>query len=190
MKIILTILHPLSSNAISIDVNTYEDVVSFIKNQHSHIVSKLKNIFIIDSGKIITSDILKFRVKGDITIVPMISGGTGFDSLGNLNVLYGSSSTISNQAITLTGLAKRVTESSLFGQRQTALDISQRRTTGLNGTKGDPNIGFGSITSTSGLGLPVSLHFGMVRTSGAVINTYVKHIQRGGFDVIIVEEYL
>lgn len=190
MKIILTILHPMCSTTTAIDVATYEDVVSFVKSQYSHVVSELKNIFIVDSGKIITSDILKFRVKGDITIVPMISGGTGFDSLGNLNVLYGASSTISNQAITLTGLAKRVTESSLFGQRQTALDISQRRSTNFDGTKGDPTIGFGSITSTSGLGLPVSLHFGMVRTSGAVINTYVKHVQRGGFDVIIVEEYL
>jgi hypothetical protein len=182
-----------SKNTITLEVDTYEDIVSLIKNQYTHIVSKIKNIFIIDSGKIITSDMLKFKVRGNITIGPMISGGVGFDSLGNLNVFYGTSSTISNQAVALTGLAKRVTESSLFGQGQTAFDIAQRRTNRANGSLEnieDPTTGFGSIASTSGFGLPVALHFGMVRTSGAVINTYVKHIQRGGLDNIRVVDYL
>lgn len=195
MNITLTIMPPItnSKDTITLEVHTYEDVVSFIKNQYSNIISKIKNIFIIDSGKIITSDMLKFKVRGDITIGPMISGGVGFDSLGNLNVFYGTSSTISNQAVALTGLAKRVTESSLFGQGQTAFDIAQRRTNRANGSLEnieDPTTGFGSIASTSGFGLPVALHFGMVRTSGAVINTYVKHIQRGGLDNIRVVDYL
>jgi hypothetical protein len=195
MNITLTIMPPItnSKDTITLEVHTYEDVVSFIKNQYTHIISKIKNIFIIDSGKIITSDMLKFKVRGDITIGPMISGGVGFDSLGNLNVFYGTSSTISNQAVALTGLAKRVTESSLFGQGQTAFDIAQRRTNRANGSLEnieDPTTGFGSIASTSGFGLPVALHFGMVRTSGAVINTYVKHIQRGGLDNIRVVDYL
>lgn len=195
MNITLTIMPPItnSKDTITLEVHTYEDIVSFIKNQYTHIISKIKNIFIIDSGKIITSDMLKFKVRGDITIGPMISGGVGFDSLGNLNVFYGTSSTISNQAVALTGLAKRVTESSLFGQGQTAFDIAQRRTNRANGSLEnieDPTTGFGSIASTSGFGLPVALHFGMVRTSGAVINTYVKHIQRGGLDNIRVVDYL
>jgi len=195
MNITLTIMPPItnSKNTITLEVDTYEDIVSLIKNQYTHIVSKIKNIFIIDSGKIITSDMLKFKVRGNITIGPMISGGVGFDSLGNLNVFYGTSSTISNQAVALTGLAKRVTESSLFGQGQTAFDIAQRRTNRANGSLEnieDPTTGFGSIASTSGFGLPVALHFGMVRTSGAVINTYVKHIQRGGLDNIRVVDYL
>lgn len=195
MKITLTIMLPTtnSKNTITVDVDTYEDVVSFLKNQYSYIVSKLNNIFIIDSGRIITSDMLKFKVRGDIAVGPMISGGIGFDSLGNLNVFYGSSSTLSNQSVALTGLAKRVTESSLFGQGQTAFDIAQRRTNRANGSLEnieDPTTGFGSIASTSGFGLPVALHFGMVRTSGAVINTYIKHIQRGGIDNIRVVDYL
>jgi hypothetical protein len=177
----------------SIEVDTYEDVVSFLKNQYYSVIASIKNIFIVDSGRLITSDMLKFNVKGDIIVGPMISGGVGFDSLGNLNVFYGTSSTLSNQAVALTGLAKRVTESSLFGQGQTAFDVAQRKTNRANGSLEnieDPTTGFGSIASTSGFGLPVSLHFGMVRTSGAIINTYIKHIQRGGIDSIRVVDYL
>lgn len=195
MKATLNIMPPISNTKISInlDVDTYEDVVSFMKSQYFKVVSNIKNIFIVDSGKIITSDMLKFSVKGNITVGPMISGGVGFDSLGNLNVFYGTSSTLSNQAVALTGLAKRVTESSLFGQGQTAFDVAQRKTNRANGSLEnieDPTTGFGSIASTSGFGLPVSLHFGLVRTSGAIINTYVKHIQRGGIDNIRVVDYL
>lgn len=195
MKITLTILPPIANSLtkLTVDVSDYEDIVSLIKNQFSLAVSKLRNIFIIDSGKLITSDTLKFKVKGDTIVGPVIGGGLGFDSLGNLNIFYGTSSTLSNQAVALTGLAKRVTESALFGQGQTAFDIAQRRTNRANGTlenADDPTTGFGSIASTSGFGLPVSLHFGMVRTSGAVINSYVKHIQRGGVDSIRVIDYL
>jgi hypothetical protein len=177
----------------TVDIDTYEDVVSILKNQFSLAVAKIKNIFIVDAGRIITSDMLKFKPKGNIIVGPMVSGGIGFDSLGNLNVFYGSSSTLSNQAVALTGLAKRVTESSLFGQGQTAFDVAQRRTNRANGSLeniDDPTTGFGSIASTSGFGLPVALHFGMVRTSGAIINSYVKHIQRGGIDNIRVVDYL
>lgn len=195
MKITLTILPPIAKSLtkLTVDVSDYEDIVSLIKNQFSSAVSQLLNIFIIDSGRLITSDTLKFKVKGDTVVGPVIGGGLGFDSLGNLNIFYGTSSTLSNQAVALTGLAKRVTESSLFGQGQTAFDVAQRRTNRANGTlenADDPTTGFGSIASTSGLGLPVSLHFGMVRTSGAVINSYVKHIQRGGVDNIRVIDYL
>jgi hypothetical protein len=195
MKTILTIMLPIleGKNIITLDVDTYEDVVSFLKNQYSDTLLKLKNIFIVDSGKIITSDMLKFKVRGNITVGPMVYGGIGFDSLGNLNVFYGTNSTLSNQAVALTGLAKRVTESSLFGQSQTAFDVAQRRTNRANGSLeniDDPTTGFGSIASTSGFGLPVALHFGLVRTSGTIINTYVKHIQRGGIDNIRVEDYL
>jgi len=195
MKITLTIMPPISNDKsiTSIEVDTYEDVVSFLKNQYYSVIASIKNIFIVDSGRLITSDMLKFNVKGDIIVGPMISGGVGFDSLGNLNVFYGTSSTLSNQAVALTGLAKRVTESSLFGQGQTAFDVAQRKTNRANGSLEnieDPTTGFGSIASTSGFGLPVSLHFGMVRTSGAIINTYIKHIQRGGIDSIRVVDYL
>lgn len=195
MNITLTILPPLSNtkSEMTVDIDTYEDVVSILKNQFSLAVAKIKNIFIVDTGRIITSDMLKFKPKGNIIVGPMVSGGIGFDSLGNLNVFYGSSSTLSNQAVALTGLAKRVTESSLFGQGQTAFDVAQRRTNRANGSLeniDDPTTGFGSIASTSGFGLPVALHFGMVRTSGAIINSYVKHIQRGGIDNIRVVDYL
>lgn len=195
MKITLKILNPAAKiDTINVDVDSYDDVISLLRNQYGNIISVFKNIFILDSnGRLITTDLLKFKVKGDLIVGPMILGGSGFDSLGNLNVFYGSSSTVSNQAVALTGLAKRVTESSLFGQAQTAFDIAQRRTNRANGSLeniDDPTTGFGSIAATSGAGLPVALHFGMVRTSGAIINTYVKHIQRGGIDNIRVVDYL
>lgn len=195
MKITLTVLNPItkSKDIVPVDVDTYEDIISFIKCQYVDLLRQIKNLYILDSGRIVTSDILKFKVRGDIEVGPIISGGVGFDSLGNLNIFYGSSSTISNQAVALTGLAKRVTESSLFGQGQTAFDVAQRKTNRANGTLenvDDPTNGFGSIASTSGFGLPIALHFGMVRTSGAVINSYVKHIQRGGLDNIRVVDYL
>jgi len=195
MKIVLTILNPLAKKKeeISINIDTYEDIVSFLRTQYLHLFDVFKHFSIIDNGRLITKDILKFKVRGDIIIVPLVSGGVGFDSLGNLNIFYGSSSTLSNQAVALTGLAKRVTESSLFGQGQTAFDVAQRKTNRANGTLenvDDPTNGFGSIASTSGFGLPIALHFGMVRTSGAVINSYVKHIQRGGIDNIRVADYL
>ena len=195
MKIVLTILNPLAKKKeeISMNIDTYEDIVSFLRTQYLHLFDVFKHFSIIDNGRLITKDILKFKVRGDIVIAPLVPGGVGFDSLGNLNIFYGSSSTLSNQAVALTGLAKRVTESSLFGQGQTAFDVAQRKTNRANGTLenvDDPTNGFGSIASTSGFGLPIALHFGMVRTSGAVINSYVKHIQRGGIDNIRVADYL
>jgi hypothetical protein len=199
MKVTLRFLKPISKitglDDISIDADTYEDIVSAIKSMHSNILKQYKNIFILDSDRLITSDIIKFRIKSEVLVIgPVISGGaSSFDDLGNLNIFYGTNSTLSNQAVALTGLAKRVTESSLFGQGQTAFDVAQRRTNRADGLlegNEDPTTGFGSIASTSGLGMSVPLHFGLVRTSGAIINTYVKHIQRGGIDNIRVIDYL
>jgi hypothetical protein len=199
MKTTLQFLPPISKvvglDSFSINADTYEDIVSAIKVLFKPILHRFSNIFILDSDKLITYDMLKFSVSTDrIIIGPLITGGaSGMDSIGNLQVLYGSSSTMSNQAVALTGLAKRVTESSLFGQGQTAFDLAQRRLNRADGTlegNEDPTTGFGSIASTSGLGLPVPLHFGLVRTSGALINNFVKHIQRGGIDNIRVVDYV
>lgn len=199
MKITLKFLTPLAKKInltdFTMEADTYEDVLSAIKSLFPATVSAYKHLFILDGSRVITSDILKFKVKSASLIVgPMVLGGnTGFDSLGNLNVLYGTNSALSNQAVALTGLAKRITESSLFGQGQTAFDTAQRRSNRADGLlegNEDPTTGFGSIASTSGIGLSVPLHFGLVRTSGAVINTYVKHIQRGGIDNIRVVDYI
>lgn len=196
LKFASSIKKQIDVSDFEIDVDCYGDVVSAIKAMFPAILSIFKQITIIDGNKIITKDILDFKIRNSyITILPLISGGAtaGFDSLGNLNIFYGTSSTISNQAVALTGLAKRVTESSLFGQGQTAFDVAQRKVNRANGSLEnveDPTTGFGSIGSTSGLGLPVSLHYGLVRTSGAVINTYIKHIQRGGIDNIRVVDYI
>lgn len=200
MKTILRFAKSIASiiNAaeVEIEVDSYRDVVSAIKTLFPSAIRTFKHISIVDGTRVVTSDLLDFKVKDEVLyIAPMISGGAtaGFDSLGNLSIFYGSSSTLSNQAVALTGLAKRVTESSLFGQGQTAFDVSQRKKNRADGALeniDDPTTGFGSIGTTSGLGLPVSLHYGMVRTSGAVINTYIKHIQRGGIDNIRVVDYV
>jgi hypothetical protein len=199
MKTTLLFLHPLNVVAgisdFVMEAETYEDVISAIKALFPRIIVDFKNIFMLVEGRLVTTDILKFTVRSDkIVIGPMIMGGaSSMDSLGNLRILYGTSSTLSNQAVALTGLAKRVTESSLFGKGQTAFDTAQRRTNRADGIlegNEDPTTGFGSIASTSGTGLPVPLHFGMVRTSGAIINTFIKHIQRGGIDNIRVVDYI
>ena len=199
MKVILKFLAPLvkytNTDSFSMEADTYEDVVSALRALFPSSIAAYKNIFILDKDRLITSDILKFKIRSDeLVLGPLVSGGnSGFDSLGNLNILYGTNSTLSNQAVALTGLAKRVTESSLFGQGQTAFDVAQRRANRADGLlegNEDPTTGFGSIAPTSGLGLSVPLHFGLVRTSGAVINSYVKHIQRGGIDSIRVVDYV
>ncbi len=199
MKVTLQFLAPIASklgvDSFDMYADTYEDVLSAIKAMFPSVISSYKNIFIIDSDRFVTADLLKFGVKSDKLLVgPLIAGGAnGFDDLGNLSILYGTNSTLSNQAVALTGLARRVTESSLFGQGQTAFDVAQRRINRSTGTlegNEDPTTGFGSLASTSGLGLSVPLHFGLVRTSGSVINTYVKHMQRGGIDNIRVVDYV
>jgi len=199
MKVTLHFVKPINTiinmRNMQLDVETYDEVISAIKNLFPKAVHSLKHISIVDGTKLVTKEQLAFRIKTDILFVaPLISGGaSGFDSLGNLNIMYGSSSTISNQAVALTGLAKRITESSLFGQGQTAFDVAQRKINRADGALeniDDPTTGFGSIGSTSGVGLSVPLHFGMVRTSGAIINNYVKHIQRGGIDNIRVIDYI
>lgn len=178
-----------------LEADTYAEVVSAMKNLFAPTLVAFKHISIIDGSRLITKEQLQFPIRStSLHILPLIAGGsTGFDSLGNLNILYGSSSTISNQAVALTGLAKRITESSLFGQGQTAFDVAQRKLNRADGALeniDDPTTGFGSLGSTSGVGLSVPLHFGMVRTSGAIINNYVKHIQRGGLDNIRVIDYI
>jgi hypothetical protein len=199
MKITLYFAKPIDkligTSSIPLEVETYDEITSAMKNLFPTVIKCLKQISIIDGTRIITKEQLQFPIKSStVFIIPIIAGGaTGFDSLGNLNILYGSSSSISNQAVALTGLAKRITESSLFGQGQTAFDIAQRKINRADGALeniDDPTTGFGSIGSTSGIGLSVPLHFGMVRTSGAIINNYVKHIQRGGVDNIRVIDYI
>jgi hypothetical protein len=199
MKTTLHFLQPINKvtglDSFDIDAATYEDIISAIKALFPSVLKQFKNLFIVDNGRLITSDILKFAIKSSsVFIGPMISGSNAsMDSLGNLRIFYGTSSSLSNQAVALTGLAKRVTESSLFGQGKTAFDTAQRKSARADGTlegNEDPTTGFGSISSTSGIGLPVPLHFGMVRTSGAVINNFIKHIQRGGIDNIRVADYI
>jgi hypothetical protein len=199
MKTTLKLLPPIDSlsgtSSFELEAETYEDVVSALKNLFPTAIRNVKNLFIVDGERTITSDLLKFPVRGDCLVVgPLITGSNvGMDSLGNLRILYGSNSTLSNQAVALTGLAKRVTDSSLFGKSQTAFDISQRRINRADATlegTDDPTTGFGSLASTSKIGAPVPLHFGLVRTSGSVINTFIKHIQRGGVDSIRVEDYI
>jgi hypothetical protein len=199
MKVTLHFANPIDTitgtSSTQLEAETYSEVISAIKNLFPSTIRAYKQLSIIDGSRLVTKEQLQFPIRtSSLFVVPLISGGAnGFDSLGNLNILYGSSSSISNQAVALTGLAKRITESSLFGQGQTAFDVAQRKINRADGALeniDDPTTGFGSIGSTSGIGLSVPLHFGMVRTSGAIINNYVKHIQRGGIDNIRVIDYI
>ena len=181
---------------IEIDVNSYRDIISGIINLIPDSKSFKDRVFIIDGTKIVNTHELDFKPKNTvINIVPAIGGNTvpGFDSLGNLIQFYGTTTAIGNQELALTGLTKRIVESSLFGRSQTSFDISQRasnRETGLNENTNDPTTGFGSLTLTSVNGQNIPLLFGRVRTSGAVISQHIKHIQRGGIDTVSVSDYI
>lgn len=184
---------------ISIDVYTYRDVLEACQNLLPEIKSIIKKrtfVSLVCNDRIVQPYELDFKISSDkITIVPTVGGGvaTSFDSLGNLNIFYGASKTFSNEQQNLTGINRRIADSSLFGQAQTAFDISQRRTNRADGTiegNEDPTTGFGSLTITSVYGQPIPLHFGLVRTGGAVINSYIKHIQRGGVDTVRVSDYV
>ena len=102
---------------------------------------------------------------------------------------YGATTALSNQELAFTGLNKRILESSLFGQAKTAFDTAQRKAITGEGA-GDPSTGFGALSLTSISGQYVPIHFGYVRTSGAIINQYIKHVQRGAVDDVQVSKYV
>lgn len=180
--------------SIELTAETYRDIVSAIINLLPSV--KLENIFMICGDKLISRNELDFKIKHqNVFIAPGIFGGnvTGFDSLGNLTQFYGTSTAIGNQEMALTGITRRIVESSLFGKSKTAYDTAQRaanREAGLQENVDDPSTGFGSLNLTSINGQNVPLIFGRVRTAGVVIGQNVKHIQRGGIDNIKVQDYI
>jgi predicted phage tail protein len=187
---------------LDIDIESYREIISACIN----IVPNFKNIYlslkldkqltIVDSNKIINKNELDFIPKSDkIYLVPTVSGGisSAFDSLGNLSAFYGQGLTYSNELLDYSIMARRIRDSSLFGKAETAFDVSQRkanRDSGELDNVEDPTTGFGSLGTMSAKGQSIPLHFGLVRTSGVLINQYVKHIQRGGVDTIRVSDYL
>lgn len=175
--------------AISIEVDKYRDVFSAVYNL---LGSSEDIVALIDNGNIVWPELLDFAPKSNILYLTPTIGGS-FDSLGNMSIFYGSSTALSTQELALTGLNKRILESSLYGQAQTAFDTVQRandRAKGIVENTDDPTTGFGSLTLTSLAGKQVPLHFGLVKTSGAVINQVIKHIQRGGVDSVRVIDYV
>lgn len=187
---------------ITIDVFSYRDVLSACINllplfkKHLFSSNLYSQLTLVDADRYIRNFELDFKPRSDkLYLLPTISGGvaTGFDSLGNLNVFYGSSNPVSNQAIALRGIDKRIRDSVLFGKASTAFDISQRKVNRENGVlenSEDPSKGFGSIATMDAAGKAIPLHFGMVRTSGVLINQYIKHIQRGGIDTVRVADHI
>jgi len=180
----------------TIDVSSYRDIVSALINLFPHKNLSSEKLIFIDDERIVTKELLDFAPKADIIqVVPMISGGldSSFDSLGNLTQFYGTNTILSSEEIAISGLSKRILDSSLFGKVQTAFDISLRaanREKGVKEDTNDPTTGFGSLSLTSIKGQAIPLHFGLVRVSGSVINQYVKHIQRGGIDKVNIDDYV
>ena len=176
-----------------VEVANYRDVVCAVYNLFPRLKQiKIAKLLFVDGERVVRDSDLDFPPKSDIiSIVPSIGGNSSFDSLGNLTQFYGSSTALSSQEMAFTGLNRRILESSLFGQAQTAFDTAQRRASiGTPDSTGDPSTGFGSLSLTSISGQYVPLHFGLVRTSGAVINQYIKHIQRGSIDDVQVSKYV
>lgn len=189
----------IGTKSITIDASTYRDIVSACQNLLPHIKSVVKNrtiLSMICKDRIVSTNELDFKVSESVvTIVPAVAGGaaTSFDSLGNLDIFYGATKAYSNEEIFLTGLNRRIIDSSLYGQAKTAFDISQRAAAREDGTyegNEDPSTGFGTLNISSIYGQPIPLHFGLVRASGAVINSYIKHIQRGSIDSVSVSDYV
>lgn len=187
----------LKTPKLLIDANTYRDVVSAVINllPNSKILAT-ENVMILSGNKIISKQELDFKIKLDtIYMVPVISGGnnSGFDSLGNLLQFYGTTTALGNQEMALTGLNRRVLESSLFGKSKIAYDIAQRaanRSNNLQENVDDPSTGFGSLNISSINGQNVPLIFGRARVAGVLIGQHVKHIQRAGIDDIKVTDYI
>lgn len=192
----------LNVKTIDIDVTCYRDIISACLNLMPAFASiylslKLdKQLTIVDGSKIINKNELDFIPKSDkIYLVPTVSGGISsvFDSLGNLSAFYGQGLTYSNELLDYSIMARRIRDSSLFGKAETAFDVSQRKTnrdTGELDNIEDPTTGFGGLGTMSVKGQSVPIHFGLVRTSGVLVNQYIKHIQRGGVDTIKVSDYL
>lgn len=195
MKVTLILNKIFNNDNIILEADTYRDIVSALLNIFPSTLA-FKKISIIDGDRLVTSQLLDFSPKNSVIhIQPQICGGlnSGFDSLGNLFQFYGTTTAVSTEAMALTGLNKRILDSSLFGKSQTAFDVSQRasnRDTNVKEDTNDPTTGFGSLNVTSIKGQQVPLHFGLVRTSGAIINQYIKHIQRGGIDKVSVVDYV
>lgn len=206
MKVTVKFSKLLSNNLgvsnIDLDVTSYRDIISACLNilpSFSKVYYSLKlnkQLTIVDGSKVISSNELDFKPRSDtIYLVPTVSGGISsvFDSLGNLSVFYGQGLTYSNELLDYSIMARRIRDSSLFGKAETAFDISQRkanRETGELDNTEDPTTGFGSLGTMAAKGQSVPIHFGLVRTSGVLINQYIKHIQRGGVDTIKVSDYI
>lgn len=174
------------------ECTSYFDIVSAVKQLFSKLSHINTTLLLVDGELIVSNDKLPFCPKSqNIFIVPAIAGSQ--DTLTGLSAFYGLTTALSSEELALTGLNKRILDSALFGKAQTAFDISQRasdRASGISEGTDDPTTGFGSLTITSVSGQKVPLHFGMVRTGGAVINQYIKHIQRGGIDSVKVSDYM
>ena len=188
--------------SIEIDVSSYRDIISACVNLlpqfRAHYLHKrlYSQLTLVDGDKYVRDFELDFKPRNArVYMIPTISGGisTAFDSLGNLSVFYGASLPVSSQEMPLKGIDRRIRDSVLYGKASIAFDIAQRRTNRENGTldnSEDPTRGFGSLASMNAIGASIPLHFGMVRTSGAIISQYIKHIQRGGIDNIRVADYI
>ena len=202
VKFSKTLQKLVKQSEIVVDVSSYRDVLSACVNlipafRSSLFSSKLySQVTLVDSDRYVRSFELDFPPKSDMMyLIPTISGGaaSGFDSLGNLNVFYGATTAVSNQALALRGIDRRIRDSVLFGRAATAFDVSQRKPNRLNGileNSEDPTKGFGGLATMDAAGKSIPLHFGLVRTSGVLINQHIKHIQRGGIDTVRVADYL
>lgn len=192
----------LNLDSLELDVCSYRDIISACLNivpsfkSLYHSLKLDKQLTIIDGSKIVGTDQLDFSPRTDyIHLVPTVSGGisSAFDSLGNLSIFYGQGLTFSNEVLDYSVMARRIRDSSLFGKAEIAFDISQRKTNRESGeldNVDDPTTGFGSLGTMAAKGQSIPIHFGLVRTSGVLINQYIKHIQRGGVDTIKVSDYV
>lgn len=188
----------IGHDSIDIVADCYRDITSACSAMLPKFNAMLKDkkpIAMVCNDRLVSKQQLDFKISNsEVTIVPVVCGGaSSFDSLGNLNIFYGANKIYDSESMLLTGIDRRIADSALFGKSSTAFDMAQRKQNREDGTlegNEDPTTGFGALTLSSIYGQPVPLHFGLVRTSGIVLNSYIKHIQRGKVDNVRVSDYV
>lgn len=172
---------------IEVVAETYHDIFSAIYN----LVPALRvedSVALLDNDRIITlKDVNRHPKRDTIIYVPTFTGGSVSDVFGNLEMFYGNSTAFSSNEVYLSGITRRILDSSLSGKAKTAYDIAQRtlnRNSGKTDGNQDPSTGFGSLNHTSLVGQAIPLIYGRVRTSGAIINQFSRNIQNDYTDTI------
>lgn len=172
----------IPATTMDVVAESYHDIISALYNLVPQLLNlNTEKLALIDGDTFVTiNDLYRKPKNKEIILVPSFGGASNIDLFGNLEMFYGNNLAMSSNEVYTVGLNKRILDSSLFGKATTAYDIAQRqlnRKLGKTDGNQDPSTGFGSLTHTSLVGQAIPLTYGMVRTSGAIVNQFSRNIQ-------------